>query len=339
MIKKDLITFSKHIGNNLDLTQGAGGNTSLKDGETMWVKASGYCLRDADIKNIFVPVNYSGIIKRLKNVEDDPVGPEIIKTHDADALRPSIETTLHALMPHRYVIHIHSINVLANAVLKKGEEIFGKLLKGMKWSWVPYVRPGIPLTKAVQNATQSNPDVLILANHGMVFGAETIDEATQLLIDLEKRIHTFCRKIHPINMSTINSISEGTNYKPSKFDLVHSLAFDKTSLEIAAKDPLYPDHVVFLGSGPMPIMTQIEIREYLSLTSKDAKPSHKAIIIPKCGVLIQESLSEGAEVMLHCLANTLLRIQPHDRLRHLSEKEEAELLNWDAEKHRKKIQK
>jgi rhamnose utilization protein RhaD (predicted bifunctional aldolase and dehydrogenase) len=30
---KNLIAISKHIGRNLDLIQGAGGNTSFKDGE------------------------------------------------------------------------------------------------------------------------------------------------------------------------------------------------------------------------------------------------------------------------------------------------------------------
>jgi rhamnose utilization protein RhaD (predicted bifunctional aldolase and dehydrogenase) len=339
MNKSDLISFSKFIGNNLDLTQGAGGNTSVKDGQIMWVKASGFCLCDADIKNIFVPVNYFEILKRLENGDDDPVGPEVINTHQADELlRPSIETTLHALMPHRYVTHIHSVNVLANAVSQEGKEVFCKLLAGVKWSWVPYVRPGVPLTKAVQNATHSDPDVLILANHGVIFGAETMEQGMRLLNDLEKRLNCFCRKTQSKNTDKINLIPEGTEYKPSKYDLVHSLAFDETALNIAATGSLYPDHVVFLGPGPMPIMTESEAADYLSLPSKEIGANQKAIIIPECGVIVHKSLSEGAEVMLHCLANTLLRIQPHSNLRYLSHEEEAELTNWDAEKHRKKIQ-
>jgi rhamnose utilization protein RhaD (predicted bifunctional aldolase and dehydrogenase) len=338
MNKKGLISLSKCIGNNLDLTQGAGGNTSVKDGKTMWVKASGYCLRDVDVKNIFVPVNYPGILRRLGEGVDDPVEPEVIQDNQDESLRPSIETTLHALMPHRYVIHVHSVNVLANAVLMEGEEKFNKLLKGIKWSWVPYVRPGVPLTKAVQRATQSDQDVLILANHGLVFGAETAKDAINLLNDLERRLSCFRRKIPAMSMQTINSFTEGTEYKPSKYDLVHSLAFDQTALEIVGKGSLYPDHVVFLGPGPIPTMTQNEVNEYLSLSSGNAGQYHRTIIVVGKGVIIHKPLSEGAEVMLHCLANTLLRIQPKDELRYLTEVEEAELIGWDAEKHRKRIQ-
>jgi rhamnose utilization protein RhaD (predicted bifunctional aldolase and dehydrogenase) len=338
MNKNDLVLISKHIGSNLDLTQGAGGNTSVKDGEVMWVKASGYCLRDADVKNIFVPVNCLGIVRRLDEGVDDPVGPEVIQDDQSELLRPSIETTLHALMPHRYVIHVHSVNVLANAVLKAGEERFNKLLKGIKWSWIPYVRPGVPLTKAVQRATQLEPDVLILANHGLVFGAETTDGVISLLNDLERKLCCFRREIPTMNIQKINFLSEGSEYKPSRYYLVHSLAFDQTALEIVAKGSLYPDHVVFLGPGPMPAMAPNEAIDYLSLNSGNDGQFHRAIVVEGCGVIIHKSLSEGAEDMLHCLANTLLRIQPQEDLRYLTEEEESELMGWDAEKYRKRIQ-
>jgi len=49
-------------------------------------------------------------------------------------------------------------------------------------------------------------------------------------------------------------------------------------------------------------------------------------------------LSENAEEMLHCLANVLLRLHPSDKLQHLTQNQEAELLGWDAEKYRKSIQ-
>ena len=77
---KKLSNLSEDLGKNLNLIQGAGGNTSVKVDGVLWVKASGYWLSDANKKNIFVPVNHKGIIERLENRDNDPVTAEVIKT-------------------------------------------------------------------------------------------------------------------------------------------------------------------------------------------------------------------------------------------------------------------
>lgn len=52
-------TLSRRIGTDLSLVQGSGGNTSIKDGNVLWVKASGTWLSEAEEKNILVPINLS----------------------------------------------------------------------------------------------------------------------------------------------------------------------------------------------------------------------------------------------------------------------------------------
>ena len=54
---------SAKIGKDLSLIQGGGGNTSIKEEDSMWVKASGKWLSDAETENIFVSVNYIAIRK------------------------------------------------------------------------------------------------------------------------------------------------------------------------------------------------------------------------------------------------------------------------------------
>ncbi len=51
---------SARVGRNILLVQGAGGNSSIKDGDVLWVKASGTWLADAEDKEIFVPVSLVG---------------------------------------------------------------------------------------------------------------------------------------------------------------------------------------------------------------------------------------------------------------------------------------
>jgi rhamnose utilization protein RhaD (predicted bifunctional aldolase and dehydrogenase) len=334
---KNLTEISKHVGMNLDLVQGAGGNTSVKDDEVLWVKASGCCLKDAGSRDIFVPVDYPKLIMDLARGESEPVVPEVLPINENSTLRPSIETSLHAIMPHRYVIHVHSVNAIANAVLAGGETKITQLLNGIDWAWVPYVRPGLPLTRAVQKVMRSEVNVLVLANHGLVVGAETMHEVIDLLDELETRLSRSRRELSVFKENELAFLLKNTDYKPSQYSIVHSLAFDPVALSIATTGSLYPDHIVFLGTGPMRVMADEVLRDYLA--GEKQEPEHKVIIVKNFGVIIHPSLSESAEEMLHCLANVLLRIQSEETLRYLTEDEEAEIAGWDAEKFRQTSQK
>ena len=64
-------------------------------------------------------------------------------------LRPSIETTLHALLPHKIVLHVHSVNAIAWTIRKDGFKQLKDKLQGLNWSWLDYHQPGLPLTNAV----------------------------------------------------------------------------------------------------------------------------------------------------------------------------------------------
>ena len=332
----DLVAISRQIGNDLDLVQGAGGNTSFKDNEVLWVKASGCRLKDAGRRNIFVPVDFSAIIRDLENGENSSFEPEVLPIVEDSTLRPSIETSLHALMPHQYVVHVHSVNVIGNAVLHDGENKVTQLLEGINWSWVPYARPGIPLARAVQRVMRPGLKVLVLANHGLVLGAETKDDVLKLLNEVESRLYRQRRQAEMVDDNKIKSLVKNTEYRHSNHALVHSLAFDPVALSIVVKDPLYPDHIVFLGREPFPIMTRDEACCFL----QEEKPrgNHKVIIVKDVGVIRHKSLSESAEEMLHCLANVALRIHPEDKLRCLTEREGAEIAGWDAEKFRQETQ-
>lgn len=332
----DLVDISRQIGADLDLVQGAGGNTSFKDNGVLWVKASGCRLKDAGSRNIFVPVECFEIIRELESGEDEFVKPEVLPLGEDSTLRPSIETSLHALMPHRYVVHVHSVNAIGSAVLHDGENKVAQLLHGINWSWVPYVRPGIPLAKAVHRVMRPGLNVLVLANHGLVLGAETKDDVLELLNELEGRLYRLPRKTGIVDDNKVKSLVKNTEYRTSSHALVHSLAFDPLALSIVAKNPLYPDHIVFLGRGPLSVMTKDETCRFLQ--EKKPRGNHKVIIVKDVGVIRHHSLSESAEEMLHCLANVAMRIQPEDELRCLTEREEAEITGWDAEKFRQETQ-
>ena len=130
-IPQDFLDISKRIGADPLYIQGAGGNTSIKISDNlMWVKASGKWLMNADREDVFVAVDPARVNRNIADGLADPtegaslpLGPE--------GLRPSIETTLHSLMPHRVVFHTHSINTIAHAVQHNVKNVLSARLEGL----------------------------------------------------------------------------------------------------------------------------------------------------------------------------------------------------------------
>lgn len=110
-----IVDFCARIGRDRLLVQGAGGNVSYKSNGALWIKASGTWLADAASQEIFVPVDLAHLQSAIAR-DDFEVSPI---SRDVDArLRPSIETLLHALLPHAVVAHLHEINALVHLVQK-----------------------------------------------------------------------------------------------------------------------------------------------------------------------------------------------------------------------------
>ena len=239
-------------------------------------------------------------------------------------------------MPHKYVLHVHAVNTLSNAVLSKSEEFIQRVLFDINWAWVPYAMPGIQLSRAVQSSIENKPDVLVLANHGLVVGSETAEQALKLLIKVEKKLKRTIRKTKKDNSNKLLSVINKSGYRLSKHKITHAIAMDRLALKIVKTGTLYPDHVVFLGPGPMKVISIAEFKNAL----KDPLyvNSNSVIIVRDFGVVISRDFSDNAESMLYCLASVLLRIQKGEELRYLTQEEELELMDWDAEKYRQSIQ-
>ena len=100
------------------------------------------------------------------------------------APNPSVETLLHAFLPHAFVDHTHSTAVLSLTDQPEGEklceEVYGKRL-----GYVPYIMPGFALAKAAADAFERDRSVegLILHKHGIfTFGADA-REAYERMIE------------------------------------------------------------------------------------------------------------------------------------------------------------
>jgi rhamnose utilization protein RhaD (predicted bifunctional aldolase and dehydrogenase) len=85
-------------------------------------------------------------------------------------------------LPHKVVVHVHCVDTTARAVQEDAHAKLSPLLSGLEWIFVPYIRPGMPLSRMIVERRQSSTTILILANHGLVVRAESVTGAAQLLM-------------------------------------------------------------------------------------------------------------------------------------------------------------
>ncbi|MGJ5207882.1 class II aldolase/adducin family protein [Bradyrhizobium sp. HKCCYLR20261] len=323
---------SARVGCNMLLVQGAGGNSSIKDGDVLWVKASGTWLSDANDKEIFVPVLLTAAREAL--ARDD----ERIPLAAPGALRASIETSLHALMPHRVVLHVHAVNTIAWAARRDARDEFAARLDGLAWRHVDYVHPGLPLARAVGAIVASAcVDVLILGNHGLVVGADTGEDAETLVRDIETRLALPVRATPAADDTALRRLCAGTAYRLPADASCHGIATDPFSRAVATGGSLYPDHVVFLGPGLPTIEGADGLATMLARAEAAGLPAPVAALAPGLGAIIRNDASPGAEAMLSCLALVTSRLPLSAEISYLSSRHEQMLLNWDAERYRQQL--
>ncbi len=330
----DFIDLSAELGRDPLLIQASGGNTSVKEDGLLWVKASGKELARAHDEPIFVPVDFAGVRAAIDRDESDPATPHVV---GSTSLRPSIETTLHALLPHRVVVHVHSVNTLAWTTREDGPARIGEAMDGLAWAWVPYRRPGLPLTRMVQEVLDEDTDILVLQNHGLVIGGDGAGEVDTRLREAERRLLVPPRPTSGPGAGLSASSDESDEYAPAQAAVVHALGTDPDCFRKARGGALYPDHVVFLG----PEAPIAERGRSWDEARDDYRARHREppqyLIVEGEGVLLRRDHNFGVAEMLECQAEVLARVGADVSLRYLTDTEVAELMNWDAETYRKTL--
>lgn len=323
-----LLACSAALGRDRLLIQGPGGNTSLKREEVLWVKASGTELAQAESRPIMLPLALAALRRAV--AEGDPraeTAQAFVFPHEGPALRPSVEATLHAVLPHPVVLHVHCVETIAWAVRADAEAALAPRLEGLAWGFVPYVRPGPPLTRTLLSHLRREVwDVIVLGHHGLVVGAAHVAAARRLIDEVRARLARPPRPPPPIEASLLTRRSEGTPYRPAP-PPAQALAFDRISLAIARRGSLYPDHVVFLGPG---LVTCADPAELSTQTAP-------MVVVPEGGVFIRRDAPAAVEALTLALADVTARLHPDEPVIPLDAAAEAELAGWEAEHYRRRL--
>jgi rhamnose utilization protein RhaD (predicted bifunctional aldolase and dehydrogenase)/NAD(P)-dependent dehydrogenase (short-subunit alcohol dehydrogenase family) len=191
-----LVRLSHRIGRDTRLVQPGGGNTSIKLNGTLLVKGSGTDLRTIRPEG-FTRLDLARLeaLRDAEAMTDAEMMRFMAACMLADGPAPSVETPLHALLPHRLIAHTHDVPTmsLTNVPEGTGERLVEELFEG-GIVYVPYVPPGFPLARAVSGLTSRIPagaEGLALAHHGLVVWADDAEACRERLGRIVARIDEY----------------------------------------------------------------------------------------------------------------------------------------------------
>jgi len=371
---------SRLLGRDDTLVLHGGGNTSVKvrernvvgeDEEILYVKGSGWDLATIEVSG-FTPVRMAHLLKlaELETLSD----PQMVNELAADVTRagspaPSVETILHAVIPHKFVDHTHADALLAVTNTDGGEarirEIYGDDV-----IIVPYVMPGFELARVcaqrIQGELKPSTIGMVLLKHGLFSFGATAEESYARMISLVDRAENYLQQRGAWELPAIGPMSP---MRPMRAQLAalrqeiaksagcpvvlstvadpKSLAFARTSnvREISQRGPATPDHILRTKRLPMLGREVAEYaaayRAYFARNAPHAKetksmldPAPRVVLDPEFGLTtVGRSASEAAiarDLYSHTI-DVIARAEALGGYRALSEAELFEFEYWDLE--------
>jgi rhamnose utilization protein RhaD (predicted bifunctional aldolase and dehydrogenase)/NAD(P)-dependent dehydrogenase (short-subunit alcohol dehydrogenase family) len=280
------------MGQDTRLVQPGGGNTSTKEGDTLLVKGSGTDLRTIT-RDGFTRLSLSRLaaLRDAETMSDAEMMRFMAGCMVAEGPAPSVETPLHALLPYRVIAHTHDVATmsLTNIPDANAEQLVRRLFD-WRIVYVPYVRPGFPLAKAVgrmvggvegRRGGEIPTDAigLTLAHHGLVVWGDDAEECYARLLEVTGRIDEYLavKRPPPFRPSVPPSLRpsalpiaelvlpliRGALSQPDRVilhydaadDLVDTLA-DKKMPELVRRGMATPEHL--LRAGRLPVWVDVD---------------------------------------------------------------------------------
>jgi NAD(P)-dependent dehydrogenase (short-subunit alcohol dehydrogenase family)/rhamnose utilization protein RhaD (predicted bifunctional aldolase and dehydrogenase) len=370
----DLIEVSRYYGLKKEYVIAGGGNTSYKNNEHLWIKASGvnlgnidengFCILDRTKLNDIPNQQFSADPKKR---EDEVKNALLNSRIDPDSkLRPSVETSLHNLFEASFVVHTH--NTLVNGLMcsknvaEKTLEIFGE-----KILYVPYTDPGYVLFTAIDAEIKNykakfdtEPQIIFLQNHGIFVAANSIDEIKFIYSDVKaKLIAAFDKFPEQKEIAVSEKITEVlpavrmllSDEKLKVAAAINSswisnFISDKTAFDKGIEKPFNPDQMVYCMSEYLfiennsvdNIIDEVKTKIADFKTRKGAVP--KIIFIQNEGVIVAEDSAVSVEY-LKDMVNDFCQIatlsENFGGPHPLTSEQAAFIENWEVENYRKKI--
>lgn len=370
---------SRLLGRDRSLVLHGGGNTSVKirerdlfgeEEDILYVKGSGWDLETIEEAG-FSPVRLRPAVRLASLAElSDPrmVNELVTNMTRASAPVPSVETILHAALPHKYVDHTHADAVVTVTNTPGGEERVREIY-GDSVVVIPYIMPGFDLARlcAERFAAEAGPDTIgmVLLNHGIFSFAETARESYERMIHLVDLAEQYLQARGawnlgpwteaaepPVPVETARLRQEISRAAGAPMVLVsrgtpQSLAFARRDDvgTVSQQGPATPDHVI--RTKPVPMLGRDvdafvrTYRAYFEAQAPGAKqpktmldPAPRVIVDPALGLAAAGRTAKDAAIAAEIYEHTMEIIERATRLggwKALGAKDLFDMEYWDLE--------
>jgi len=370
---KDLIEISQYYGKQKDFVLAGGGNTSYKTTKHLWIKASGFSLAtigeagfaklDRSQLSVVNTKAYSAdVLRREEEIKNDLLKSRV---EPEKGQRPSVETSLHNIIDYAFIVHTHSTKVNGLMCSNRAEEKTAELF-GDEVLYIPYDDPGYILFKVVEKAILKyreekgkEPAVILLQNHGIFVGANSIEEIKKIYGNLIEKLDAAIGGEEAIEeypvaeeaatiVPAIRMMVSGEGLKTVRLanNSLMDYYLDEKHYKAVA-NPFTPDGIVYANSGSVyaeftgdvdSFLTDIQTKIKQYETTKGKLP--KVIFAPGLGVLLIADHAQGADILYDVVTDSC-RIaslaQSFGGEHPMTPKQIQFIENWEVEQYRSKI--
>jgi len=359
---KNLVEISRYYGNNPEYVIAGGGNTSFKNDEFLWIKASGTSL-GAITEDGFAKMDRNCLSELAgKTYSTDPLKreAEIIKAMfscvaDSSGKRPSVETSLHNLLNFSYVVHTHP--TLVNGLMcAKDSRSETQYIFGDEVLLVEYTDPGYVLFKLIEKRIAEylrhkgkEPQIIFLENHGVFVSANSIEEIKVLYSlvmnriseKIQVKIPLFEATIgeHPL-LQTLKITNKNLMGKFFQSPLINEFTMSRKTFS-QVDTSFSPDNIVYckahyLFTQPDP---ESMLNDYINFEKKYGY-FPKVIALEKSGIICLEE-NEKSILTVYEVFLDLLKISFYTRNfggpRFLTSEQIQFIDTWEVENYRRKV--
>lgn len=329
-----LTHLSRRAGERFDLVQAGGGNSSVKIGDWMFIKASGVNMTQIDTKNGYVVVDNKRLCHDILTIENNTnaIQMDVTKYNVIGTKRASIETFMHAILK-KYTLHIHPIQVNRTLITTGANDIIAELFP--EALIIDYLTPGIKLCIEIKNK-YNNENIIFLINHGVIITSDVHEDLYIILENILNKFETY-QELDFNNYKYTNNLSQ---YMNSTFnvDNVSFLCQNATIIKYFIHNPKlfkenisFPDALIYCGIKPLFVEKKLnEIKSFYNTYHE----LPKIIVINDSIYINANSLSKCREIEDVLLSNLMI-LDSNYAKNYLSDNEICFLNNWDAEKYRK----
>ncbi len=344
---KTIVELSHEFG-TADYVKGGGGNTSVKNGTTLWVKPSGTTLAGLTEKT-FVAMNRAKI-NELYTVETPKAAAareELVKNLMAaavenDAGRPSVEAPLHNVFEAKFVVHTHPCAVNGLTCAKNGEQACKKFFPDALW--VEYIDPGYTLCmevrkriEAYKTAHGKEPALLVLKNHGIFISADSAGGIRALYVRVMTALDAAYKNAGVSQELKTGKVpaDPGTEANIRSVFGADAAFIASSGLFAVTPGPITPDHLVYSKAFPF----TSELTAAAAAKYKAERGYAPKVVVAGRGVYGIGTSQKNADLALELAQDGALVIQLAEAfggIEYMSAAGREFIENWEVESYRQK---